>query len=185
MTERDPHGKDPHAGGAKLDAGKPTYAMTLGYFARALAAVNTVSEYGARKYTHGGWRTVPDGEARYQEAMLRHTLAALGGEACDADTGLLHKAHAAWNALATLELALHAAGEQERVPVSGAETLPSWDDAPAWATLLLQHDDGEFAWAEAPRGGAKVEDCDGPNPGESLAHDWSEWYTVVSSRPAQ
>lgn len=106
--ERDPHGRNQHEGGAKLDAGKPTYAMTLGYFSRALAAVNEVSEYGARKYTHGGWRTVPDGEARYTEALLRHALADLGGEERDRDTELLHKAHAAWNALAVLELALQA-----------------------------------------------------------------------------
>ena len=114
MIERDPYGKDPHSGGSKLDAGKRTFAMTLGYFPEALALVDKVSRYGATKYSHGGWKTVPDGVERYTEANLRHVISSLSGEECDPDTGFLHKAHAAWNALAALELAL-AQAEVERL----------------------------------------------------------------------
>ena len=104
--ERDPLGKDPHSPGAKLDAGKASYDYTLGYFPLALAAVNEVAEYGAKKYTPGGWVTVPDGPKRYGNAMVRHHCQRLGGEQRDKDTNLLHAACAAWNALAVLELLL-------------------------------------------------------------------------------
>ena len=50
--------------------------------------------------------SVPDGEARYTDAMLRHVFKEFAGEKNDADTELSHAAHAAWNALARLELAL-------------------------------------------------------------------------------
>ena len=38
--------------------------------------------------------------------MLRHLLAEMRGEDVDPDTGLLHAAHTAWNALARLDLML-------------------------------------------------------------------------------
>ena len=102
--ERDPLGKDAHSPGAKLDAGKAEFDYTLDYFPLALAAVNEVAKEGAKKYTKGGWVTVPAGVQRYGNAMMRHHCKRLGGEDCDKDTGLLHAAHAAWNALAVLEL---------------------------------------------------------------------------------
>lgn len=105
--ETDPNGADPHAPGAKLDAGKAELMRgVIGYFPRALEAVSEVSSFGARKYTWGGWRTVPEGQARYSDAMVRHlTKEMIEGER-DSDSGLHHAAHAAWNALARLELLL-------------------------------------------------------------------------------
>jgi len=109
LGEADPTGRRPHEPGAKLDAGKaPVVRGALHYFPRALAAVAEVSAYGARKYTWRGWETVPDGVARYSDALGRHLLAE-GYEERDGDTGLLHAAHAAWNALARLELMLRKA----------------------------------------------------------------------------
>lgn len=105
-TEVDPNGRSPHEPGAKVDSGKAEYDIVLGYFPAALAAVNEVAAYGAKKYTLGGWRTVPDGIKRYGNAGIRHHVARLSGEERDKDTKLLHAAHAAWNALATLELIL-------------------------------------------------------------------------------
>ena len=105
--EADPTGRDPHQPGAKLDAGKPL-AGTLADFGQALLAVAEVSTFGARKYTRGGWLAVPDGQARYTDAMWRHLLKE-GTEAADPDSGLSHAAHAAWNALARLELAIREA----------------------------------------------------------------------------
>lgn len=101
-AESDPNGKDAHEPGAKLDAGKPDLSLLL-QFADALTAVAAVGTYGAKKYTRGGWLQVPDGVNRYTAAMLRHTLA---GDAPDNDTGMHHAAHAAWNALARLQLML-------------------------------------------------------------------------------
>jgi hypothetical protein len=104
--ETDPTGRQPNTPGAKLDAGKaPVFRGAIQYFPRALIAVSEVSEHGARKYTWKGWEDVPDGIARYGDAMARH-ITKEGIEQHDIDSGLLHAAHAAWNALARLELIL-------------------------------------------------------------------------------
>ena len=103
-TETDPHGKDRHAPGAKADLGKPRVGLMAAGFAQALTSVAQVTTFGAQKYSPGGWRTVPDGVERYTDALYRHLLAHASGEETDTDSGLPHMAHAAWNALAVLEL---------------------------------------------------------------------------------
>lgn len=55
-----------------------------------------------KKYSDNGWQHVPDAEWRYTDAMFRHLMDEARGEDFDPDTGLLHAAHAAWNALARL-----------------------------------------------------------------------------------
>ena len=112
LAETDPTGASPNEPGAKLDSGKaPVLRGVVGYFPRALEAVANVSAFGASKYTWRGWESVPDGVSRYGDAMVRHlTKEAAEGEA-DRDSGLLHAAHAAWNALARLELLLRERGE--------------------------------------------------------------------------
>lgn len=114
MTERDPTGRDAHAPGAKLDQGKPRPDLVLGAFAGALAAVTDVGTFGANKYTDHGWRSVPDGERRYADAQLRHYLKRKSGEVRDPDSGLLHLAHEAWNALAILQLHLDRESQTSR-----------------------------------------------------------------------
>lgn len=102
--EEDPHGRNQHEAGAKLDGGKPDASLLL-MFGRALLAVAAVGTFGARKYTRGGWQSVPEGKSRYTAALMRH-LFQEHYEELDSDSGLLHAAHAAWNALARLELML-------------------------------------------------------------------------------
>lgn len=110
-SEADPLGKNPHEPGAKLDAGKPClYRGLIDYFPRAIEQVATVSTFGASKYAWKGWETVPDGVARYSDAMVRHLAKEGKGEVYDPDSGLLHAAHTAWGALARLELLMR---EQE------------------------------------------------------------------------
>lgn len=106
MIEVDPHGKAAKEPGSKLDAGKnqPSYAVE--YFPRAIGAISDIGEFGARKYTRGGWKTVPDGKLRYKDAMLRHLLKEYIEGPYDQDSKLLHLAHLAWNAMAILELEL-------------------------------------------------------------------------------
>jgi len=104
--ESDPDGKDAHELGAKLDAGKNRLGLVLLGFARALQEIGRVGTYGASKYTDYGWIEVEDGERRYTDALLRHLFAEATGEWCDPDSGLSHAAHAAWNALARLDLML-------------------------------------------------------------------------------
>lgn len=95
-----------HAPGAKLDNGKIRPGLVLGGFARALKGVSEVGTFGAAKYTDNGWTEVPNGEARYEDAQLRHWLDSKTGITHDAESQLLHLKHEAWNALARLDLFL-------------------------------------------------------------------------------
>lgn len=104
MDEKDPTGRNPHDPGAKLDEGKPL-AGILADFGLALLAVVDIGTHGAIKYTRCGWETVPDGFQRYTDAMWRHLLKERYRKT-DPDSGMLHAAHLAWNALARLELCL-------------------------------------------------------------------------------
>lgn len=94
-------------GAIKYDAGKPSvYQGLVNYFPRAALAVAEISTFGARKYAWAGWQDVDDGFNRYKDAQHRHALKAAMGEEIDPDSGLLHLAHEAWGAMATLELYL-------------------------------------------------------------------------------
>ena len=105
--ERDPNGFDSKTPGSKLDAGKsPVLQGALQYFPRALRAVSDVSFFGAKKYSWKGWESVPDGINRYGNAQVRHLLDETTGGPFALDSGMLHAAHGAWNALARLELIL-------------------------------------------------------------------------------
>ena len=100
MSEVDPNGKNANEPGAKLDSGKVRPALVIQGFRKALLAVSEVGTFGAAKYTDDGWKSVPDGRKRYEDALYRHLLA----EGVDEQSGLPHLAHAAWNLLAMLEL---------------------------------------------------------------------------------
>lgn len=100
----DPHGKNAHDPGAKLDAGKPMVGLMLQGFPRALRAVAEVTTYGAKKYSPNGWMHVPDGFNRYSDAMGRHLLLETEEGPYDGESQCLHAAMVAWNALARLEL---------------------------------------------------------------------------------
>ena len=108
----DPNGVDQHTTGSKLDAGKVRMGLVLGDFANALEMVSLVGTVGANKYTDHGWLDVPNGIARYTDAMLRHNFKEHAGELLDPELTELagkevrHSACVAWNALARLELAL-------------------------------------------------------------------------------
>lgn len=104
--EQDPTGRDQHAPGAKVDAGKVRVALVIRGFARALWKVSEVGTFGAAKYTENGWTEVPNGEARYADAQMRHFLKEAMGEQVDPDSNIEHLAHEAWNALAKLDLVL-------------------------------------------------------------------------------
>ena len=91
--------------GVKLDAGKPTPRLIVQSMPRAMLAISEVGAYGAVKYEEDGWEKVPDGFKRYTDAMFRHVIAE-GLTSRDEESGLLHAAHAAWGAIARLELLL-------------------------------------------------------------------------------
>ena len=113
VTECDPNGLDIHAPGAKVDSGKAYVDSILAGFSRALWGVAEVGTFGANKYSLNGWESVEDGERRYREAAARHRLKRQMGELVDADSGLPHEYHEAWNVLAALELRLRDSDERD------------------------------------------------------------------------
>lgn len=121
MSEFDPNGTSPHALGAKLDGGKIRADLLLD-FRHALKEVAKVSTFGAKKYTEGGWITVPEGEKRYMAALLRH----LFEDGVDPDSELDHLAHLAWNALAILELKMRREKEHETKPSNPYLNNSNW-----------------------------------------------------------
>ena len=145
--ERDPHGTPAHVPGAKLDAGKVRAGLVLGDFAHALAEVAKVGTFGAQKYTDHGWLSVPNGMQRYTDAMLRHWLAEHTHASHDDQTGLLHAAHLAWNALARLELLAREAVLRDRAAVPGSERQPLSDGRilGVWPDSGMPHKLIEFA----------------------------------------
>ncbi len=88
--------------GVKLDAGKSRPGLILRTMHYGITQVFKVADFGAAKYTADGWIKVPDLEARYSEALLRHIMAFLGGERVDPESGLHHLAHVAWGCLALM-----------------------------------------------------------------------------------
>ena len=92
--------------GRKDDSGKILAGILYEDFPHALTAVAEVASFGAKKYARGNWKNVLAGRERYNDAMHRHLLAHCCGEKVDTESELLHLAHAAWNALAVLELTI-------------------------------------------------------------------------------
>jgi hypothetical protein len=94
-----PRKVDALAPGAKFDDGKLRWRLLPW---RGLVEVAKVAEYGARKYSEGGWRHVRPFVERYSDALIRHVAAYAMGETHDPESGIHHLAHAAWNCLALL-----------------------------------------------------------------------------------
>lgn len=80
--------------GVKHDAGKLRPALIPVECIKAVAEVMT---FGADKYSPNNWQKVP--EEKYLDALWRHYIAWKIGEKNDEESGLLHAAHFATNAL--------------------------------------------------------------------------------------
>lgn len=90
--------------GIKLDNGKLRWDLLP---LEAIEAVVEVMTFGANKYTPNGWKTVPDAEDRYFAAQMRHSVTnRQKQELVDPESGLLHLAHEACNAVFRLQLKL-------------------------------------------------------------------------------
>lgn len=64
--------------------------------------------FGAKKYKENSWQNLPNGYQRYKAALFRHITAYEKGEVYDSESGCMHLAHAAWNAIAMLYLGMRA-----------------------------------------------------------------------------
>lgn len=71
-----------------------------------LEEVVKVYTAGAQKYGANQWQNLDNGYQRYKAALLRHLVEYEKGNPVDADTGCLHLAQVAWNALAMLYYSL-------------------------------------------------------------------------------
>ena len=80
--------------GMKFDTGKLQYSLIPPETSKALAEVLS---FGAQKYAIDGWKSVPDAERRYMDALFRHIESYRMGEAIDSESGLPNLAHALAN----------------------------------------------------------------------------------------
>lgn len=92
--------------GFKADTGKNRVSLVVGTMARAILEVGKVGTFGAAKYADDNWLHVDNAQRRYKDALLRHLLSHEIGEKADSESGITHLAHAAWCALAILDLHL-------------------------------------------------------------------------------
>lgn len=108
--------------GMKFDDGKIRPSIVLGDFSLALQEICKVGGYGIDKYGASNWLMVNNAHERYDNALLRHWLEGKAHE-FDTESGHLHVAHTAWNALACLELKL-----RESKALSGQPISDDFDD---------------------------------------------------------
>lgn len=109
------------------------------------------------------------------------------------DSALDGVAYASLKAEALHEAAATSETNGVGAPLAGTESeLPSWDDAPEWATVLLRHKEDGLYWATAYTGGATAEHvtedetCElAPSNGPDDSEGYDRWYSIVSKRPAK
>jgi len=130
--------------GLKHDDGKQFAAIPYQEFPHALREVVKVATFGARKYVRGNWVHVENAQERYMDALHRHLLAHHGGEQHDAESGLTHLAHAAWNMLALLEM------QETREPVNAVVTTAT--SIPIEQLLQLQKEQAQAKPFDHPIG---------------------------------
>ena len=87
----------------KFDGGKLRASLIFDDFPDAMEELIRVADMGANKYEAHSWRTVPNAEERYRDALTRHFLAHFKGVQ-DEESGLDHLAHMAWGCMALMEL---------------------------------------------------------------------------------
>lgn len=91
--------------GKKYDTGKPMVGTLCRVFPNALMEIGKCIEFGTHKYPDpNNWKKVDGARDRYLDSLMRHLLKHYNGKMFDEETNLPHLAHAAWNALAILEL---------------------------------------------------------------------------------
>lgn len=95
---------------SRFDMGKSR--MSLIPFT-ALRALGDVYAYGEKKYAPNNWLKGMKW-SRMSDCMLRHYERFSMGEKLDEESGLLHSAHMAWNAIALLTYEILGIGEDDR-----------------------------------------------------------------------
>ena len=161
--------------GIKHDGGKVQPVLVLETMARALQAVCEVGTFGAQKYSADNWLQVADASSRYRNAKHRHMLAAATGETHDPESGLLHAAHEAWNALAVLELQLRGHIEHGCKMVSTKHSV--WKPEVVYAVALPEID-----WSGAPWGATHAKAPHASGPIEFIKQLPARWQGWIDGR---
>lgn len=96
--------------GLKFSNDKPKLHLLFRQFPNAIQEIVKLSEYGHNKYIEGdedyqNFSRVENPDTAYIDAELRHLCDMYSKDIKD-ESGFIHKAHKAWNALADLELTL-------------------------------------------------------------------------------
>lgn len=68
---------------------------------------------GSYKYGDNTWQGLDNGYERYKAALLRHLMEYERGNRIDEETGCMHLAQVAWNAIAMLHLDRNNKGKYE------------------------------------------------------------------------
>jgi hypothetical protein len=84
----------------KLDFNKPDWSL---FPMKAAEEIIRVLEFGAKKYSRGGWKGMYGQQDRIIAAMLRHIAKHQDGEFFDDESGLSHLAHIGCNIMFLLE----------------------------------------------------------------------------------
>jgi hypothetical protein len=93
--------------GLKFKGNKPRAGTVINVFPKAIMAIGECIREGAKKYPDpNNWKKVENAEVEYFDSLGRHLCYFNMGEELDYEDNLPHLAHAAWNALAILELYL-------------------------------------------------------------------------------
>ena len=98
--------------GIKYDKDKPRMAEMIIDFAPELQELCRVWMFGADKYSKSNWKFVENGKERYSNALLRHLIAE-DASLYDDESGLLHSAHIAFNALARMHFIMQEIEENQ------------------------------------------------------------------------
>lgn len=88
--------------------GKIRMELVLQGMPNALLALGEIMTWAveSKGYVEGDFLNVPDAKSKYRGALYRHDLKEMLGQMTDEESGKLHAAHTAWNALARLEILL-------------------------------------------------------------------------------
>lgn len=97
--------------GLRYNEGKPRFDLIE---PAALEMLAKVFSKGAEKYGAHNWLKGMDW-SKMDASLQRHLSAWRSGEDKDAETGLPHMVHIAWNAMALLSYEIHNIGKDDRV----------------------------------------------------------------------
>lgn len=123
-------------GALRFNEGKPGYHL---FDPAALEAVARVFEYGAKKYAPRNWERGMKWTVMFN-SLIRHSWAWLRGEEIDPESGCLHMAHVAWNALGLCTYHLRKIGQDDRIMAEEAAPPPP-KEPPHNVVGILVYDD--------------------------------------------